>query len=57
LQELVRVFKEILELVALSAESFRGELRSYLDPCNGRIFRNVTNLVNLDARFTGERGL
>jgi hypothetical protein len=57
LQKLVGIFEEILELIALGAESFRGELCSYFDPRNGRIFGNVTNLVDLDAGFTGERGL
>jgi hypothetical protein len=31
-------------------------LRGHLDPRHGRIFRDVANLVDLDARFTGERG-
>jgi hypothetical protein len=56
LKELVGVLKEILEFVALSAESFRGELCGYFDSCNGRIFRNVPNFVDLDAGLTGERG-
>jgi len=56
LQELVRVFEEVFELVALGAEGLRGELRSHLDTCHGRIFRNIANLIDLDARFTGERG-
>jgi hypothetical protein len=56
LQELVGVFEEILKLVALGAESFRRELRGHLDPRHGRIFRNIANLVDLDARFTGQCG-
>jgi hypothetical protein len=56
LQELVGILKEILELIALGAKSFRGELCSYFDPRNGGVFRNITNLVDLDACFTGERG-
>jgi hypothetical protein len=56
LQELVRVFKEILELVALSAESLGGELRGDLNSRDGRIFRDIPNFVDLDTRFTGERG-
>jgi hypothetical protein len=56
LQELVGVLKEILELVTLGAERFGSELCRHFDPGNGRIFRHVTNLVDLDAGFTGERG-
>jgi hypothetical protein len=56
LQELVGVFEEILEFVALSTESLGGELRGHLDSRHGRIFRNIANLVDLDAGFTGERG-
>jgi hypothetical protein len=56
LQEFVGVFKEIFELVALGAERLRGKLRGHLDSRHGRIFRNVANLVDLDAGFAGERG-
>jgi hypothetical protein len=56
LQELVRVFEEILKLVALCAESFGCQLRGHLDSRDGRIFRDIANLVDLDARFTGECG-
>jgi hypothetical protein len=56
LEELVGVFEEILELVALGAESFRCQLRGHLDSRHGRIFRDIANLVDLDARFTGECG-
>jgi hypothetical protein len=56
LQELVRVFEEILKLVALCAESFRCQLRGHLDSRHGRIFRDIANLVDFDARFTGECG-
>ena len=54
MQQLVRVFEEILKLVALGAESFRCELRGHLNSRHGRIFRDVANFVDLDARFTGE---
>jgi hypothetical protein len=40
----------------LSAESLRGKLRGHLDSRHGGIFRDIANLVDLDARFTGERG-
>jgi hypothetical protein len=56
LQELIGVFEEIPELVALRAQSFGGELCRNLNPRHGRVFRNITNLVDLDARFTGKRG-
>src|SRR5713226_4955857 len=38
-------------------ESFRRELRGHFDSSNGRIFRDIADLVDLDARFSGERGL
>jgi hypothetical protein len=56
LQELVRIFEEISKLVALRAESFRSQLRGHLDPRHGRIFCDIANLVDLDARFTGKCG-
>jgi hypothetical protein len=56
LQELVRVFEEVLKLVALCAESFRCQLRGHLDSRHGRIFSDIANLVDLDARFTGKCG-
>jgi hypothetical protein len=56
LQELVRVFKKVLEFIALSAESFGRELRGDFDSRYGGILRNVANLIDLDARFTCERG-
>jgi hypothetical protein len=31
-------------------------LRGHLDSRHGRVFRDIANLVDLDARFTGERG-
>jgi hypothetical protein len=54
LQELVGVFEEILELVTLGAESFCGKLRGHFDSRHGGIFGDIANLVDLDARFTGE---
>jgi hypothetical protein len=56
LEEFIGVFKEIFELVALSAESLRSKLRGHLDPRHGRILRDVANLVDLDTRFARERG-
>jgi hypothetical protein len=56
LQEFVGIFEEILKLLTLRAECFRGELRRYLDSGDGRVFRNVANFVDLDAGFTSQRG-
>jgi hypothetical protein len=56
LQHLVGIFKKVAELVAVRAQCFRGELRGNLDSSDGRIFRDVANLVYLDAVFAGERG-
>jgi hypothetical protein len=56
LQELVWILEEIPEFVALGAESLGSKLRGHLDSRHGGIFRNVANLVDLDTRFTGERG-
>jgi hypothetical protein len=55
LQEFVRVLEEISELVSLGAERLRCQLRRHLDSRHGRIFRDIANLVDLDARFTRER--
>jgi hypothetical protein len=57
LQEFVGIFEEILKLVALRAECFRGQLCRYFDSSDRRVFRNVTNFVDLDAGFTSEGGL
>jgi hypothetical protein len=57
LQHFVGIFKEVAELVAVRAQSFRRELRGNLDSSDGRIFRDIANLVHLDAGFAGERGL
>ena len=55
MQEFVGVFKEIPEFVARRTEGFCGELSSDLDAGYGRVFRNVANLIDLDARLAGER--
>jgi hypothetical protein len=57
LQHLIGIFEEVAVLVSLRAKRFRGELRGHLDTSHGRIFRDVANLVYLDAGFAGERGL
>ena len=40
----------------MRAKRSRRKLRGNLDSSHGRIFRDITNLVHLDAGFTGERG-
>jgi hypothetical protein len=57
LQHLIGIFKEVAVLLSLRAERFRCELRGHLDSSHGRVFRDVANLVHLDAGFAGERGL
>jgi hypothetical protein len=57
LQQLIGIFEEVPELFALCAEGFGGELRRYFDSRYGRVFRHITNLIDLDAGFTGERRL
>lgn len=56
LEKFVGVFKKIPKLVALRAEGFCRELRGDLDPRDGRIFGDVTDFIDFDARLTGERG-
>src|SRR5262249_258798 len=56
LQQLIRVFEKVLELITLSTQDFCGQLCADLDAANGRIFRNITNLVYFDGGFSGERG-
>jgi hypothetical protein len=55
LQHLVWIFKEVLELVASRAQHFLGQLRRHFDARHRRIFRNVTDFIHLDARFTRQR--
>jgi glutathionyl-hydroquinone reductase len=57
LQHLIGIFEEVAELVSLGAKRFGRKLRRHLDSSNGRIFRDITNFVYLDAGFAGERGL
>jgi hypothetical protein len=57
LQQLVRIFEEILEFVAVRAQHFLRQLRRHLDSRHGRIFRHVANLIHLDAGFSRKRGL
>jgi hypothetical protein len=57
LQQLVRIFKEIFEFVAVRTQHFLRQLRRHLDSRHGRIFRHVANLIYLDAGFSRQRGL
>jgi len=57
LQQLVRIFEEIFEFVAVRAQHLLRQLRRHLDPRHGRIFRHVPNLIHLDAGFSRQRGL
>jgi hypothetical protein len=55
LQHLVRIFEEILELVARRAENLLCELRRHLDARHRRIFRDITDFIHLDAGFARQR--
>jgi hypothetical protein len=57
LQQLVRIFEEIFEFVAVRAQHFLRQLRRHLDSRHGRIFRHVADLIHLDAGFSRQRGL
>jgi hypothetical protein len=39
------------------AQRFRRELRGNLDSSHGGVFRDIANLVDLDAGFAGQRVL
>jgi hypothetical protein len=56
LQHLVWVFEEILEFVTRRAEHFLRQLRRHLDARDRRIFRNVADFIDLDARLSRQRG-
>jgi len=49
LEESIRIIKKILEFVAMRAECFRGELRGHFDSGHGGIFRDIPDLIDLDA--------
>jgi hypothetical protein len=57
LQHLIGIFEEVAVLVSMRTKRLRSELRGHLNPSHGRIFRDVANLVHLDAGIAGERGL
>jgi hypothetical protein len=54
LQHLVGIFKKVAVLFALGAKHLGCQLRGNLDSGHGRIFRDVANLVYLDAGLPGE---
>jgi hypothetical protein len=55
LQHLVRVFEEVSKFVARCAEHFLRKLRGNLDARHRRIFRNVADFIDLDARIPRQR--
>jgi len=56
LQHLVRVFKEVPELVARRAEYLLRKLRGNLDACHRSVFRNIADFIHLDAGVSRQRG-
>jgi len=48
LQHLLRVFEQILELIALAAQHLSRQLRGHFDPGNRTVFRNEANFVDPD---------
>jgi hypothetical protein len=56
LQQLVRVFKKISQLVALRSQRLRRQLRGNFNSRHRRIFRHVANFIYLDARLARQRG-
>jgi hypothetical protein len=57
LQEFVRVFEEVSELIALRSQYFAGQLRGDLDPGHRRIFCHVSDFIHFDAGISCGRGL
>jgi hypothetical protein len=57
LEQPIRIVKKIFEFVAMHAERFHRELLGHFDSGHGRILRNIADLVDLDARFSGECSL
>jgi hypothetical protein len=56
LEHLVGVFEEILEFVSGRSEYFLRQLRRHLDARHRRIFRDVADFIDLDARLASQRG-
>jgi hypothetical protein len=56
LQHFVWIFEEILEFVAGRSEYFLRQLRRHLDARHRRIFRDVANFIDLNARLSRQRG-
>jgi hypothetical protein len=57
LQQFVGVFKNVPELVAGGAQNFGRQLRRNLDARNRSVFCDESNFIDLDGRFSGQRGL
>ena len=57
MQQFVGVFKNVPELVAGGAQNFGRQLRRNLDACNRSVFCDESNFIDLDGRFSGQRGL
>jgi hypothetical protein len=55
LQHLVRVFEEVLELIAGRAEHLLRKLRRHFNPRYRGIFRHVADFIYLDARVSRQR--
>jgi hypothetical protein len=56
LEHLVRVFKEVPELVARRAEYLLRKLRGNLDARHRSVFRNIADFIHLDAGVSRQRG-
>jgi hypothetical protein len=57
LQKFVGIFQKVPEPIALRSKNFCGQLRRHLYAGDGRILRNVTDLIHLDAGLPSQRGL
>ncbi|MBZ5527257.1 MAG: hypothetical protein LAN71_05060 [Acidobacteriia bacterium] len=56
MEHLLGVFEEILELFALRAKDFGGELGGHLYAGDGGVFGDETDFVDFDGGVTGEGG-
>jgi len=55
LQQLIGVLKNVAKLIASGAQRLCRQLRRHLDSGHGAVFRNKSNLVDLDARLSRQR--
>jgi len=51
LQQFIRIFKNVAQFVATCAQRLGRQLRRHLDSGHRAVFRNKSNLVDLDARI------